>query len=536
MKKLNLRKTFITFICALFAVLLIQSWLIYTKTSHIIDQSIRFSESDVLILNKAHQLKLSVVEVQQWLTDISATRGKDGLNDGFDEAENHAQFFVSLIQDLKELDPENSTQYDDMLPKFRAFYETGKKMARSYVDDGPSGGNKMMAQFDTVAISLSETVNVFLEKSINDFNQKTFEQIAVAKSSLQSSLLGSLFILLGFIAMFFVIDRSLRRLPFAVEKIKRIAAGDLTISVKCGFHDEISEMLEAVDTMRIDLLQMIKQIIMATVQLSGTSDSLTKVINRTRQTSTEQQTETGAIATAIHQMTATVQEVSNNINMSLQATIQANADSQQGSDLANSGIVQIENLSTELENAAETIHKLENDSESITSVLDVIKSIAEQTNLLALNAAIEAARAGDQGRGFAVVADEVRALASRTQQSTTEINNMIDQLLSGSKQSVEITDSCREKAGIAVGHMTNVNESLAGISTSLSQLSDMNTQIASSAEEQSSVAEEINRNITRIDENSNTLVTNIEELNMSCHDLDEQAEELAMAISRFKTA
>ena len=535
MKKLKLRKTFILLIGILSLVLIVQGQVMYNNTSNIIEQSRFFSDVNLLKLNKAHQLKLSVVQVQQWLTDISATRGRNGLNDGFDEAENNAQYFLSLIQDLKALDPQNTDQYEQMIPVFEAYYAVGKKMAKAYIDAGPEGGNKMMPQFDEVALSMSDSVSAFLQQTILDINKKSTEQVDAAVSTQQSFLLGSLFIIIGFVLLFFVIDRSLRRLPFAVEKIQKIAAGDLTVSVKCSFQDEISEVLDAVDIMRQDLLSMIKQIIMATVKLSATSDSLTQVINRTRQTSTEQQSETAAIATAIHQMTATVQEVSNNINVSLDATLQANTDSKQGSELANSGIVQIEKLSAELENAAQTIHKLENNSENITTVLDVIKSIAEQTNLLALNAAIEAARAGDQGRGFAVVADEVRALASRTQESTTEINDMIEQLLNGSKESVEITDACREKAGVAVGHMTNVNQSLSGITQSLGQLSDMNTQIANAAREQSSVAEEINMNISRIDNNSSTLVLNVEELGQACDSLDEQAETMAMAISRFRT-
>lgn len=535
MKKLNLHKTFIVLMSLLSIVLLVQGWAMYSKTSSIINQSTRFSDFDIQVLNKAHQLKLSVVQVQQWLTDISATRARDGLNDGFDEAENNAQYFASLIQDLMELDPDNAAEYEKMQPVFQSYYDVGKQMAKAYIDEGPSGGNKMMEKFDAVAASMSKSVDVFLESKIVGINQKSKVQIVAAESTQQAFLLGSLFIVVGLTTLFLVVDRSLKRLPFAVEKIKLISAGDLTVSVKCGFHDEISEVLEAVDVMRLDILDMIKQIITSTVKLSATSDTLTQVINRTQATSSEQQSETAAIATAIHQMTATVQEVSNNINRSLEATLQANSDSQQGSDLANSGIVQIEKLSSELESAAETIHKLENNSESITSVLDVIKSIAEQTNLLALNAAIEAARAGDQGRGFAVVADEVRALASRTQQSTTEINDMIEQLLSGSKESVEITDACREKAGVAVGHMNEVNQSLSGISQSLVQLSDMNTQIASAAEQQSAVAEEINMNITRIDNNSNSMVINVEDLTKAADSLDEQAEGLAMSIGRFRT-
>lgn len=203
----------------------------------------------------------------------------------------------------------------------------GKKMAKAYIGAGPEGGNKMMARFDDVTLSMSEPVDSFLQQTILDINQKSTDQVNAAVSTPRSFLLGSLFIAAALVVLFFVIDRSLRRLPVAVEKIQKIAAGDLTASVKCGFQYEISEVLDAVDIMRQDLLSMIKQIIMGTVKLSATSDSLTQAINRVGHTSTEQQSETAAIATAIHQVTVTVQEVSNNINVSLQATLLANQDS-----------------------------------------------------------------------------------------------------------------------------------------------------------------------------------------------------------------
>jgi methyl-accepting chemotaxis protein len=157
-------------------------------------------------------------------------------------------------------------------------------------------------------------------------------------------------------------------------------------------------------------------------------------------------------------------------------------------------------LAEQIENTANVIHQLEEDSENIGKVLDVIKGIAEQTNLLALNAAIEAARAGEQGRGFAVVADEVRTLAGRTQESTAEINQVIEKLQLGSQKAVDVMNKSREDAQSVVEQATQAGTSLSVISTAVERINDMSSQIASAAEQQNSTAEEINRNITNISE------------------------------------
>ncbi|MBI2779856.1 MAG: PAS domain-containing protein [Gammaproteobacteria bacterium] len=234
-------------------------------------------------------------------------------------------------------------------------------------------------------------------------------------------------------------------------------------------------------------------------QLAAAAEQLTAVTQGTRQ----QQLEIDQVATAMNEMSATVHDVARNAGQAASAARNADAEAQKGKRVVGDNIDAIDALAAEVERAAQVIQKLEAESGSIGTVVDVIKSIAEQTNLLALNAAIEAARAGEQGRGFAVVADEVRTLASRTQQSTQEIQQMIQRLQSGASEAAKVMVQGRSQAQDAVKQAAQAGESLESITRAVANITDMNTQITSAAEEQSAVSEEINRNIVNISQIGN---------------------------------
>jgi aerotaxis receptor len=212
----------------------------------------------------------------------------------------------------------------------------------------------------------------------------------------------------------------------------------------------------------------------------------------------QQQSETDQVATAITEMAASVQEVARNAQNTADAADKADAEARAGRQVVADTGTAIGRLAAEVEKASGVIQQLETRSSEITSVLDVIRGIAEQTNLLALNAAIEAARAGEQGRGFAVVADEVRTLASRTQQSTQEIQSMIEKLQDGARSAVKVMTLSREQADSSVEQARHAAASLENITRSVSVITDMSAQIATAVEEQSAVGEEINRNVVSI--------------------------------------
>ncbi|WNO08406.1 methyl-accepting chemotaxis protein [Teredinibacter sp. KSP-S5-2] len=313
-------------------------------------------------------------------------------------------------------------------------------------------------------------------------------------------------LILGTIFSFLVSGNIVRRLQELMSASEYIARGDLTHSIECDGSDEIGKLQLTMSNMQTRLTEIITKILLSSQQLAAATEELSATSHQANTNIQTQQSETSQVATAMNQMAATVQEVATNANETSHSVKDANQQTIQGQNIVNESVRGMESLAREMENAAKVITDVGHASDNIYAVLDVIKAIAEQTNLLALNAAIEAARAGEQGRGFAVVADEVRTLAGRTQDSTQEITQIIEQLQTGSKNAVDVMNRSLDLAKTVANGAGLAGDSLGTIARSINQIDMMSQQIASAAEEQSVVAEEMNRNITRIsmmsDENS----------------------------------
>jgi methyl-accepting chemotaxis protein len=236
----------------------------------------------------------------------------------------------------------------------------------------------------------------------------------------------------------------------------------------------------------------------ASNQIGASAEEMASITTDSNKAIAQQQAEIDQVATAINEMTSTIQEVARNTSSAAEMAREASEVAATGQNVVTSNREAMNSLAAKVEHASKVIKSLEQDSNNIGTVLDVIKAIAEQTNLLALNAAIEAARAGEQGRGFAVVADEVRTLASRTQASTQEIQTMIERLQAGSRDAVQVMFEGSEQATLSVERAAQAGESFTVITEAIGGIVDMNTQIAAAAEEQSVVSEELNRSITTI--------------------------------------
>ena len=312
------------------------------------------------------------------------------------------------------------------------------------------------------------------------------------------------------------------------------AEKDLTLRADANGKDEISVMAGSFNNMMREFEDLLKDILSSSAQLSTASEELTMITKETDEQMQRQHLETDQVATAITEMTATVQEVSRHASEAVNASSNADKSAQEGMNIVNQNKEHISALAGEVSSAATIIDELSGDSERIGTVLNVIREIAEQTNLLALNAAIEAARAGEQGRGFAVVADEVRTLAQRSQSSTAEIEEIVLRLQSSAGNAVEAMNSGKERADTSVERASTVGDSLTSVTNAISEISDMNLKIATAAEEQSSVSEEINRNVTNITNIAKETVVNSQQTTTTANSLSILAHDLNGMVSKFK--
>ncbi len=530
--KLSTRFLVLSLILTLFVI--IEGALIVANSLKTDDQAVLLAKKQIPILNNAHSMKLAVVQVQQWLTDISATRGRDGLNDGFEEAENNAKLFYSLIDELSRLDEVRASKYQAMKPVFKSYYETGKKMAQAYIDEGPEGGNKMMASFDAVAAKMSEEVDTFLAEVEQETSAMLIEEEHLANNSVRFIAAGSVVLLLGIGMVYWIMSRTLSHLPTVLTELKLVAEGDLTSTIDVTRKDEFGDLMRGLKIMQQNLLEMITRIGSTTQQLSSMSQQVSSVMMETNENIQQQHQETEQISSAMKEMSSAVREVLQSVTDSASAANGANTETGNGSKLVQDAIEGIQHLAGLIDQTSELIQNVEKDSENINTVLDVIKGIAEQTNLLALNAAIEAARAGEQGRGFAVVADEVRTLAGRTQQSTEEINDIIDKLQTGARKSVKAMEQSREKTHAVVDQAALAGTSLTTIAESVSRIDVMSGHIAAATQEQSTVAENMESNVARISEMAKHNAQTVEQTYQAGSELTHIAAELKSMVDKFK--
>jgi methyl-accepting chemotaxis protein len=386
-----------------------------------------------------------------------------------------------------------------------------------------------------------------LADQVKDYSGKTIGVLVVAKNRAKYAAdffgLAALVSILGLIAvvsigaLVWLVSRSVvKPIEEAARAMEGIASveGNLAVRMKVQGKDEIARLSAAYNRFVDKTEQMVEQVSRTTEELASRVEKVLKLADNTKMSVHTQHAQTTQVATAMTELSATVHDVAQNCAHTAEAATQADSQAKMGREVVSMTVRSIKSLAEEVARASQKVREVESDSERIGSVLGVIQGIAEQTNLLALNAAIEAARAGEQGRGFAVVADEVRTLAKRTQDSTAEIQEMIESLQTGVNNTAAMMEASQRQAKDSVEQADKAHLSLDGIAQMVDKISSMSMQIATAAEQQSAVTEDINHNLVEITEVADATAADAASSAESCIAMSTSVQTLAVMLNQFQ--
>ena len=469
-------------IFTLFSISAISSFVTSKSTENSIElsnQNIeKLEETYVNLVLIAKDIKFNAVQVQQWLTDISATRGLDGLNDGFDVADEFATKFKAAVAHAKEVatSADESTELLNLLTQmeeaFPPYYETGVRMATAYVEEGPSGGNVLMSDFDAVAEKISNLSNAFVEISINGlarYKEKINTFLEDAHTQAASSGMINVFISITTVIIFllgaFYIHKNLRSMTSSFKETIDSVAQSISQSVEKleGSAGQMASMVETTST--------------SITNVSDSTNTMTENVN--------------TVAASGEELAATSSQITDQLNGTMKMVQEAVAE-----------VVNADNISQELDKSAHSIGEL----------IKLIQGIAEQTNLLALNAAIESARAGEAGRGFAVVADEVKKLAEQTGNATDDISEQIQCIQTVSEQVITALNS---------------------IKTAIESVEHNSSAISGAVQEQGTATADISSSMTIAAESTNKITADINNVESAASKAGESTSEVLEAATSF---
>lgn len=386
------------------------------------------------------------------------------------------------------------------------------------------GVSRLMAQ----TYQLDDATLTFLGQQLEQRLAQNRTHMVVLVVALSAVFLLIFYLYAGFYAS---TRTTLSRLGAMMDKV---AAGDMTVTFVAHSRDELGDLGQVFNGTVAKIHDLIERVGHTVSQVELQAGQVETVSAQSNQAVSGQRTQIEQVATAMNQMSSTAQEVARSAAAAVSSAHSVNAETVSGRGLVQSQQGSIARLATEIDQSVRVINQLATDSQSISSVLEVIKSIAEQTNLLALNAAIEAARAGEQGRGFAVVADEVRTLARRTQHSTEEIEQMISRLHSGVAAAVKAMGSSHEMASGTVEQSEKVQQALENILGAVGMIVDQNQQIAAAVEQQTAVAHDIDQNIVAINRAGEHAAEGAHQTEAASRQLSQQVIELKQLIGAFR--
>ena len=478
------------------------------------------------------------IQVQEWKNVLLRGKNPENLQKYWGQFESQEQKVKAQLNQLKE--QASAYQNAALVSQVQTLITEHQQLGQAYragrdqflaANADPAVGDKAVKGIDRAA---SEQMSN-LVKQLHQQGVQESELIANETSRTMTLgitiLLGSA-LLITLLSLWLVNHQILNPIKQLITHITRLSQGEFTQTLRLQRQDELGHLVQAANSLRDSLVDTFSQIKHSTDQLDRASSELQHISGKMTDGTQDQFARTDLLATAMHEMSATAQDVAHNAATAAHAADQADQAAKEGEQVMQATINTITHMSQEIENTAGVIQRLDEDSRRISTVLEVIRTIAEQTNLLALNAAIEAARAGEQGRGFAVVADEVRTLAKRTADSTAEINKIIDKVQNGTQDAVQAIASGQQFSEQSVTQVTQAGEMLRHITQAIGEIHNMNQQIATAAEEQTSVAEDISRNLVDIKDIATSNGENAQQTQHTSHQLHTISSELSHAMHR----
>jgi methyl-accepting chemotaxis protein len=529
---------------------------VYARITIMEKNALLVKEESMVFMGVARQMKLDVVQIQQWLSDISATRGQDGLNDGFDQAQKSYDSFMSGVAKFKSMyQKENFAdgleQVAEVEKALVVYHKTGIEMAKAYINGGPESGNKLMASFDEASENMTKILTPFVESQEAELAEAMSSIVSSADSIRSFALVAGLFTFIAGVMIAYLITRSITGpVQKIVDYIDKVAKRDFTSTLIIDQKDEVGKMSMALSNTVSELGGMIKDIITGVNTLSSSSTELAAISTQLSSTSASASERANNVASASEEMSVNMSSVSaameqsaSNVGMVATAVEEMSTTVREIAENASKAKTISENAVVQSQESARKVTELGAAANKIGKITEVITEISEQTNLLALNATIEAARAGEAGKGFAVVANEIKELAKQTAAATVDIKVQIEGMQGTTNSTISDIKTISEVINEINYFITTIATAVEQQSAATLEISENVSQAAAGIIEvndnvaQSSIAiQDVNRDISEINNGSNEINNSSQNIKQSANELSKLAEQLNGLVSRFKVA
>ncbi|MDZ4202700.1 MAG: methyl-accepting chemotaxis protein [Gallionella sp.] len=505
--------------------------------SQLVQSVTQMKEETLPFVLTVDEMDTSRAEVQQWLTDVSATHNRDGYKD----AEEAAQRFLGGVEKFKQMfreenDEARLREMQQIESNFNLFYANGKNMAEAYITQGIVDGNVAMEGFDADSKAIYDALAKFREQQVAEAGHLTSSTLEEAKSTMMMMAGGGLLAVLLATVLSILIARSVIVPVRAMRKTMQDigSSHDFTRRITIDSRDEIGQTARSFNELVANVQTSLHQIHDGIDRISDASQALSQSSHQVANSSTLQSEASAAMAAAVEQVTVSINQVSEHAHEALTISRRSGTLSDQGGEIIHNAASEMQQIADTVHQASDSIENLGAQSTQISSIVKAIKEIAEQTNLLALNAAIEAARAGEQGRGFAVVADEVRKLAERTSRATEEISLTIESIQDTARAAVASMADAAGQVGSGVSLAQQAGEAINQIKQESSQVLSTVGDIASALEEQTGTSKEISAHVERVAQMTEENSAAAENTAASADDLARLAEDMRSAVNHFK--